>query len=244
MKPTDEVLLYTKHGKWEPAPRQTKGQLRSVRVGKSFGEIALYYANICDYVRVLLSIASLLLILHAPEWKLTIASSIMGNVLLDWVDGPLARNFGQSSIFGCGADWLADILAQYGLAVWMTALRSELPLWVVTFTVIFTTVEIAAGLLDFAISATGSYPSQNDTSTLPWYLRVEHFLTPNGSYNYWGTAAWLVNTAFPLSYCVGAPAMVSWAMIPLAMLYAWHECAQLVFILENWQETVAEMYSK
>jgi hypothetical protein len=86
-----EVLLYTARGKWEAAPRQSKGELRSVRVGKSFSEIALYYANICDYVRVLLSIVSLVLILHAPEWKLSIASSIMGNVLLDWVDGPLAR---------------------------------------------------------------------------------------------------------------------------------------------------------
>ena len=35
----------------------------------------------------------------------------MGNVLLDWVDGPVARHYEQSSVMGCGWDWLADILA-------------------------------------------------------------------------------------------------------------------------------------
>ena len=116
---TAEVLLYTPLGKWEAAPRQSRGELRLVRIGKSFADVLLYYANICDYVRVLLSLASLLLILHAPHSRLTIAASITANVLLDWLDGPLARHFGQSSIIGCGWDWLADILAQYGLAIWM-----------------------------------------------------------------------------------------------------------------------------
>ena len=44
--------------------------------------------------------------------RYTIGTVIMLNVLLDWVDGPVARHYGQSSIIGCGWDWLADILAQ------------------------------------------------------------------------------------------------------------------------------------
>ena len=241
MQATLNVVIYTQHGRWEEAPRLINGQQRIVRVGKSFVDVALYYANICDYVRVLLSIVSIVMILHAPDNRLLIAACIMGNVVLDCIDGPLARTFGQSTIIGVGLDWLADILAQYGIAVWVVVLRNELPAWVVTFTVLFTMVELATALLDFAISAGGTYPSQK-TSALPWYLRVEHWLTPNGAFSYVGTTAWLMNTAFPLSYAIGAPFLVSWVMLPLALLYAWHEFAQFVFLLVNWQETTTVMY--
>ncbi len=77
-------------------------------------------------------------------------------VLYACADGPVARAYNQSSVFGCGADWCADLLAQYCLAVWTSAVLPKSG--ITTFTVIFTVVEIATGLFDFAISATGVYP--------------------------------------------------------------------------------------
>jgi hypothetical protein len=102
---------------------------------------------------------------------------------------------------------------------------------------------MSAGLFDFAVSATSVYPSQSDTSKLPWYAIVEHWLRPNQSYNKLGIVCWLANTAFPISYCIGAPAWSSHVLAPFAYLYAWHELCQLVFILENWQETSAKLNS-
>jgi phosphatidylglycerophosphate synthase len=67
----------------------------------------------------------------------------------------VARAYGQSSNIGCGWDWLADILAQYNIAIWvMIAEPAGSPLQV--FTVLFTTVEISTGLFDFATSTTGN----------------------------------------------------------------------------------------
>ena len=64
---------------------------------------------------------------------------------------------------------------------------------------------------------------------------MEHWLTPNSTYNHLGVVCWLVNTAFPIAVCLDAPALVSMPMLPLALLYAWHECCQLAFVLVNWQ---------
>ena len=87
-------------------------------MGKNFFEISKYYANLIDYARCLLGVISSVLIQHWPEQTWLIASGIMLNTLLDWVDGPVARMYGQSTVMGCGWDWLADIFAQYNITVW------------------------------------------------------------------------------------------------------------------------------
>ena len=39
----------------------------------------------------------------------------------------MARHYGQSSVMGCGWDWLADIFAQYNLAGWTPFSMSSVP---------------------------------------------------------------------------------------------------------------------
>jgi hypothetical protein len=82
--------------------------------------------------------------------------------------------------------------------------------------------------------------AQVDTSTYPWYARVEYWLVPAG-YNWLGTLCWLVNTLWPISYCLGMPTWVTHTLAPFALLYAWHECCQLAFVCVNWQERSAKM---
>lgn len=240
--PSKDVLYRNDKGAWVPGRRPARGETVTTRTGIPFSSTAFYYANIIDYGRVALSLVALYFILQAPAWRYTIGTVIMLNVLLDWVDGPVARHYGQSSIIGCGWDWLADILAQYNLAIWsMAALPPGDPL--ASFVVVFTCVEIATGLFDFAVSATAVYPAETESDKLHWLFKVEHWLTPNQTYNHLGVACWLINTAFPISVCVQAPVYLSLPMLPFALLYAWHEVCQLVFILVNWQERTAALSS-
>jgi len=75
-----------------------------------------------------------------------------------------------------------------------------------------------------------------DTINAPWWCRVEHWLTPNSGHSELGTLCWLASTSFPLSICLGAPEWATKVQLPLASLYAWHECVQFTFIVGNWQE--------
>ena len=59
-------------------------------------------------------IAAVVFILHYPEYRISIGATLMISTLLDWVDGPVARAWKQSTVMGCGWDWLADILTQFG----------------------------------------------------------------------------------------------------------------------------------
>lgn len=203
-------------------------------VRKTWFDVRYYYANCIDYFRVLMGLVALGVIIQAPEYKYTIASLIFGNVLLDWVDGPVARAYHQSSVMGCGWDWFGDILAQYDLAVWCIAEKSPIAL----FVVLFTAVEIGCGLFDFAISATSVYPEQHDAGKHLFFI-VETYLTPGGTYNKLGTICWLVNTLFPIAVLLEWNTHVVYIMAVLAGLYAWHEVCQFIFIVECWTETTA-----
>ena len=174
------------------------GEIIRHRLNKTYFDVWLYYANLIDYLRILMTLVALALIFHNktiedPMINYTITSLILGSVVLDAVDGKVARYFGQSTVMGCGWDWLADILAQYSLAIWCLV-STNAHSGITLFTVFFTLVEIACGLFDFAISAQSVYPTMKDTSSLPWYARVEHLLTPNHSYNLLGWITWLSNT--------------------------------------------------
>lgn len=79
-----ETVVY--NGKsWVSDVRFKTGQETIITIGKSFQEVCLYYANVCDYIRCLLGLVCCVVILHAPEWMWTIFWCIFGNVLLDWV---------------------------------------------------------------------------------------------------------------------------------------------------------------
>lgn len=219
------------------------GDIIKHRVSKTFFDVWLFYANLIDYTRILMTLVALALIfLNNTESKsftieCSIGALIFSSVLLDAVDGHAARYFHQSTVMGCGWDWLADIFAQYCLAVWsITSAPNSL---ITLFVVFFSLVEIACGLFDFAISAQSVYPSMRDTSVLPWYARVEHWLAPNHTYNLLGWMCWLANSSFPIGVCLGwENEFACILMAPFALLYAWHECVQLVFVVVNWKETV------
>jgi phosphatidylglycerophosphate synthase len=230
----ENFLYYTEKGKWEPGEVPYKNDVIIHRVRKSFKDIYWYYANVIDYFRIVMGVIAIVLILHKSEWQYTIAVLIMGSVLLDWVDGPVARKYGQSTVMGCGWDWLGDLMAQYSLAIWCMKIESS----ATTFVVLFTIVEMTAGLFDFAVSAQSVYPSQR-TDHIHWFYIVEHWLTPGGTYNNLGIACWLINTIYPIACCLHADKILCYSLIPFALLYAWHEVCQACFIIENWRETTA-----
>ena len=225
------------------------GEIIKHRISKTFFDVWLYYANLIDYARILMTLVALTLIFYLNQNHLntlntftiecTIGSLIVGSVLLDAVDGHAARYFQQSTVMGCGWDWLADIFAQYCLAIWTMSSSSSSPFCLTCFVVFFTLIEIACGLFDFAISAQSVYPSMGDTHLLPWYARVEHWLTPGHAYNLLGWMCWLANTLLPVCICLHMNVeYVFYLLGPFALLYAWHECVQLVFVVVNWKETV------
>jgi len=241
-------------GKWvedkhPKLPCPQVGDVITHRVRRSFQDVALYYANIIDYARVVMTVVALILMIDEnattdpTSWRnITIAILIFGSVLLDWVDGPVARYFGQSSVMGCGWDWLADIFAQYCLAIWCMYMSQNSTFKL--FTVLFTGVEISTGLFDFAVSAQSVYPSQSDSHNVPWYAIVEEWLTPGQVYNNLGTFCWLANTMYPISICLQMHSVIVYSLAPFALLYAWHEVSQLLFIVQNFKETTATLHQQ
>ena len=81
-------------GKWLDGPDVKNGDEIVHTVRKSWSDIWWYYPNVIDYFRCLMVIAALILIIIWPQYEYWIAALIMGNVLLDWVDGPVARSYG------------------------------------------------------------------------------------------------------------------------------------------------------
>ena len=60
-----------------------------------FAEIKYFYANLLDYLRVVMCVAAFFTIGKHLPWLS--ACLIMGATLLDWVDGPIARRYKQST---------------------------------------------------------------------------------------------------------------------------------------------------
>ncbi len=223
-------------GDWVSHPKIARGGRVEIRVLGEFADVWRYYANLVDYLRIGLAFAACALIVIDNAKTGWISALIMASVLLDWVDGPLARRYGQSTTIGCGMDWLADLAAQFAIALW--ALELDIP--GAAYFVLFFFVELSVALFDFALSTVNIYPARGDSSKISLLLRVEHWLTPNDRYSTLGTACWLANTALPLGLGLRFPVFVSLALVPLAFLYAWHELCQLGFVLRNWKETAAE----
>ncbi len=207
--------------------------------GAGFAQVWSYYPNLIGYARIALCLAASLAILwHQP---LAAVLMILVSILLDWVDGPVARAYGQCSIFGSGVDWLADLLAQIIILVWL----SELAPATAPLLFLATSIELANSLFDFATTATGRYPVHQRQGgfgvILDWSM-------PGGSYTWFGTSLWLAYPLFTLACCLD----LSWPVrqattfyllrgselllaLP-AVLYMWCESAWLAFILKQWRE--------
>mmetsp|Transcript_39176 Transcript_39176/g.62578 ORF Transcript_39176/g.62578 Transcript_39176/m.62578 type:complete len:285 (+) Transcript_39176:65-919(+) len=93
---------------------------------KGFHAVKYYYANIIDYVRVMLLFMCnhYLLGMHNPDTSqsdIVIAGLLMfSSMMLDWIDGPIARRFQQCSYFGLVVDYIADVLGDIILLCWFS----------------------------------------------------------------------------------------------------------------------------
>jgi len=174
---------------------------------------------------------------------LTTAFLIIGSTLLDWVDGPLARAYGQCTMFGSGIDWLADILTQVVTLAWWIILDPKVLPWVM----LMTTIETATCLFDFATTATGKYPRYINRGG--FYMILDYSM-PNGTYSPFGTFLWLAYPVYAVSCCLE----LSWTAYQVSpvtafllyasqmllfvptILYGWCELAYLAHIMRHWSE--------
>src|SRR5690242_8447290 len=99
-----ESWLIFENGKWRDAAPDRGGPCTRFR------DLRGYYSNLIDYGRSVLCLVAALTL--AAGMPFITAVLILASILLDWVDGPVARAHNQCTIFGSGADWLADMLAQ------------------------------------------------------------------------------------------------------------------------------------
>ena len=204
-----------------------------------FHQIKFYYANLIDYARVVMCLLAVFTI--GLNWPFCTAILVVGSVLLDWVDGPVARAYHQCTIFGSGLDWLADVLAQVVLMVWLGQLAPGALPWLM----LATSVEIAAAIFDFAVTATAMYPKLGSPGGLFILLRWSQ---ANGTYTAWGTFLWLsyplliAALCLDLSWPVQAPLTAfilrscTYVLFVPAILYILCEATYLAFILKHWTE--------
>jgi phosphatidylglycerophosphate synthase len=199
-----------------------------------------FHGNVIGYIRVaMLLVAGWTVTGPRP---FTTAGLLLGSLLLDWIDGPVARKFDQCTIFGSGVDWMADMLNQVLTLVWW----ARLSVWVVPFLLAFTAVEMALSLFDFAMTATGRYPTFRGKLAEKYngFFAVIDWSLPDGSYNRLGDFLWLAYPFFSVCCCLRlaqaayGPALdAAQAVLAIpALLYIWYETAYLCFMLRNWRE--------
>jgi len=212
----------------------------------SFNKIKFYYANIIDYLRIALVIISIFTICYG--YPLTSASLIMFSTFLDWIDGPVARYFNQCCIFGSGIDWVADILCQLIVIVWLAKLNVS-DLWLIPI-FIFTSIEIGLAVFDFGMTTTGKYPTFKNRGKLcnkKLYGKFYYILDlsmPNHVYSNLGDFLWISYPIFTLALCLNQYPSLNGYILNMAMylfaiptlLYIWCETAYLFFIIRYWRE--------
>jgi phosphatidylglycerophosphate synthase len=236
MTDTDAGVLVFEGGRWVPAPSPGGRHARA-------GDVWRYVPNLIGYARIAMCLAAGATI--ATAHPLVTASLLLGSILLDWVDGPMAGRLDQRSVLGSGVDWLADLTAYVVILAWF--LRLE-PKWA-GLVLAVTAIELAAGLLDFATTATGRYPV---VTRQRGFRVIVQWAMPGGSYTVFGTLLWLAYPVVVLAWCVdvawsahGEPAgtilqVLEWGLLPFAVLYAWCELAYITFLLDEWREAPRE----
>jgi phosphatidylglycerophosphate synthase len=232
--PKFTTLTYKK-GHWVKDDATDSLQLPS----RKFSDIWWFYGNQIDYLAAAFVLSN--------ESPFVAAGLIFLSTLLDWVDGPIARKYGQCTIFGSGIDWLADVLCQVLTLIWWAQLDHR----ILPFILAFTAVEIALSIFDFAITATGRYPSYEGKISKVLnsrFFTILDWSMPSGSYSHFGTFLWLAYPCFCLASCLklAEPSHSHWlasaqlALLVPALLYIWCELAYLIFILKRWREPEAE----
>eukprot|EP00742_Colponemidia_sp_Colp-10_P004921 GILJ01005255.1.p1 GENE.GILJ01005255.1~~GILJ01005255.1.p1 ORF type:complete len:499 (-),score=67.65 GILJ01005255.1:164-1516(-) len=204
-----------------------------------FDDLKYFYANIIDYARVVMCILAGWTI--STEWHLTSAFLVIGSILLDWVDGPVARAYGQCCIFGSGIDWLADILGQLVTIVWWIRYDTTVLPWLL----VATSIEMGTAIFDFATTATGKYPVLQKNQT-GFYLILEWSM-PEGSYTHFGTFLWLAYPVYSvlriLEHIYGPDSpfafvflLNNYLLYVPSVMYIWCEAAYGAHIISSWTE--------
>lgn len=212
---------------------------------RGVSDVVTFYANVVGIVRVVLVLAATLTIyLDSPA---STATLLLVSTLLDWVDGPLARKYNQTTIFGAGLDWFADLLGQMLTMTWWTLLDPSVLPW----QFVLMTLEIALCMVEFTMTATGWYPCRPRDGFDGDFYRVLNWMNPGaGTWTRFGTFLWLSFPVCSLSWCLhlswrhaqlhpltNALVLASrWGLVVPSMLYFWGELAQLCFFLSNWRE--------
>mmetsp|Transcript_1747 Transcript_1747/g.2262 ORF Transcript_1747/g.2262 Transcript_1747/m.2262 type:complete len:239 (+) Transcript_1747:136-852(+) len=204
--------------------------------GANIKQICLYYANLIGYVRVGMALAAAWLI--PAQCHLVIGLLLLASTLLDWIDGPIARAFHQTSIFGGGLDWFADLLVQVAIMVWWTTLDISSA----QLQFMFTSVELGSALLDFGIAARGKY------AKLGKQFFLMNYYIPNGSWTNFATTCWISYHIWAISWCIylgypGSEGLVMylslglrWGLLIPSALFMFFETLNMVYLLDCWRE--------
>ena len=157
---------------------------------RRFADVWWYYANLIDYLRIALCVAASVTIafgLHLPTAGLLLAS-----ILLDWVDGPVARAYGQCTLVGYGLDWFADLYTQILFSVWLGGLAPM----AMPALMLAAMASVGAALLDFALTTAGHGPRSRQGGL----LILTDLAVPNGSFSRFGTFLWLAWPLFVIAW--------------------------------------------
>ena len=247
---TKKCIRINEKGEWVEDYAPNIDDVITHGVRKSFQNVVFYYANLIAYTRLIMCFISLGFLINLADgakgdpksWiNILVAILILGSVHLDCIVGHDASYFGESSVVGCGLNWLGDIFAQYCLVIWSMIMSDNT--FFKLFPVMFTCMVTFTGLFDFAVTAQSIYPIPNDSKNPPWYKIVEKSRT-NKKNNYLGILCRLANTLYQISLCLKMDSFIIHALAPFIFLYAWQEAVQFLFIVANWKETTAKLHQQ
>lgn len=218
---------------------------RKLESSRGIKDVFTFYANVVGFVRVAMALgATITIYMDCP---FSTAALLLLSTLLDWIDGPLARKYNQTTIFGAGLDWFADLLVQMLIMAWWVILDPRVLPW----QFLLMALEIALCMLEFTMTAAGWYPCRPSHGFDSFFYRVLDWINPGaGTWTRFGTALWLSFPVCCLSWCLHlswrhvqlhplTDALVwatKWALVPPSVLYWWGDLAQLCFFLSHWRE--------
>lgn len=111
-------------------------------------QILIYKANIVTFFRLfMLFVSTTIFSSHQFE----ACSLLMGSVVLDYVDGIVARSYNQCSFLGECIDWLTDISSSILMFLWWYGLQPHL------LVIFFICIVAQVGFMVFDLIAKASY---------------------------------------------------------------------------------------
>ncbi|MGH8794450.1 MAG: CDP-alcohol phosphatidyltransferase family protein [Stackebrandtia sp.] len=134
-------------------------------------------ANACTVLSVVCGMSAIILALHGEV--AFAAALLLGSIVMDALDGPVARRFGVASPFGAQMDSMAD-MCSFGIAAPVVAfqwLQGDLPIWPVGGACVLMAVCAAIRLARFNVSPKdGRYFSGVPTTLAATVLAVSVLL--------------------------------------------------------------------